>query len=78
MIRDKEYFMEFEKKLLEEGKTDFARNLEIYEAMWLEAVELGILPLKDPYDGLEVDIRLAKILNRQPPVHDQGLNHDNK
>ncbi len=32
--------------------------------MWQEAVDLGVLPLKDPLEGIEVDIRIAKILNQ--------------
>jgi len=66
MIKDREYLEAFEKQLLIDETVDFTRNLEIYEAMWQEAVELGILPLKDPFDGVEDDIYLAKILNRLP------------
>ncbi len=45
---------------------DYYKNLEIYEAMWQEAVDLGIFPLKNMYDGLENDIRVAAILNGMP------------
>jgi hypothetical protein len=31
--------------------------------MWNEGIALGILPLSDPMEGIEVDIRLARILN---------------
>jgi hypothetical protein len=31
--------------------------------MWKEGVQLGVLPMKDPLDGIEVDIRIASILN---------------
>ncbi|HLP59218.1 MAG TPA: hypothetical protein VK186_10330 [Candidatus Deferrimicrobium sp.] len=44
------------------------RNLGIYEALWQEAVELDIFPLKDPFDGVEDDIHLAKMLNRLNPA----------
>ena len=37
--------------------------LEIFEAMWREALTLGALPLKDFMEGVEVDIKVAKILN---------------
>ena len=33
------------------------------EALYQEAVALGVFPLKDPLDGLEVDIRIAKVVN---------------
>jgi hypothetical protein len=31
--------------------------------MWLEGMALGVLPLKDPLEGIEVDIRIAEMLN---------------
>jgi hypothetical protein len=31
--------------------------------MWEEGRKLGVLPLKDPLEGIEVDIRMARILN---------------
>lgn len=64
MIKDKKYLEEFEKQLLLTEPIDFEKNLEIYEALWQEAVDLGIFPLKDPLDGVEDDIHLAKMLNR--------------
>ena len=66
MIKNNEYLEAFENQLAANETVDFARNLQIYEAMWQEAVGLGILPLLDPYDGLENDIPLANILNRLP------------
>jgi hypothetical protein len=31
--------------------------------MWREGLTLGVLPLEDPLEGIEVDVRLARILN---------------
>ena len=42
---------------------DYLHNLRIFEALYHEACLLGILPLRDPLDGIEVDIRLAAVLN---------------
>ncbi len=36
--------------------------LRLFEAMWLEGVEVGVLP-GDPWDGMESDLRLARVLN---------------
>ena len=33
------------------------------EGMWREGMALGVLPLKDPLEGIEVDIRIARMLN---------------
>jgi hypothetical protein len=41
----------------------FRRNLKIYESLYDEARLLGIFPLKNPLEGIELDIQLAKALN---------------
>jgi len=66
MIKDSKYFEAFEKKIVAKEKNGLLENIEIYEAMWEEAKALGIFPLKDPYDGVEDDISLAKVLQRCP------------
>lgn len=66
MIKNAEYLEEFDNKFVAGQKNDLLKNLEIYEAMWEMAKTLGVFPLKDPYDGIEDDIRLASILNRLP------------
>jgi hypothetical protein len=53
----------FEIDFLKEGKIDVARNFRIVEALHREAVTLGIIPLKKPLDGIEVDVRIAKVVN---------------
>jgi hypothetical protein len=37
--------------------------MKIFDAMWHEGVTLGILPPKEPLEGIDVDIKVAKILN---------------
>ena len=63
MIRNNE-FQQFEIELLRRGKLDVVRNFQIEEALYQEAVSLGIIPLKNPLDGLEVDIKIARAINR--------------
>jgi hypothetical protein len=70
VIKNKEYLEAFENRLAAEEKADFFKNLKIYEALWRQALTLGIFPLKDPYDGVEDDIRLARILSRLPQRDD--------
>ena len=62
MVRGQE-FAAFERDLIRREKPDLNRNLKIVEALFEEAVELGVFPLKDPLEGLEVDIRIAKVIN---------------
>ena len=51
-------------ELLRKEKLDIKRNFKIAEALYHEAVVLGILPSKKPLDGIEVDLRIARAINR--------------
>ena len=62
MIRDDE-FQEFEIELLRIGKMDLKKKFKILEALYKEAVALGVFPLRDSLEGLDVDIRVAKVVN---------------
>ena len=37
--------------------------MKLFSDMWNEGLRLGVLPPKDPMDGIDVDIRIAKALN---------------
>ena len=54
---------EFELDFLRKEKADISRNFHIVEALYKEAVTLGIIPLKNPLDGIEVDLKMAKVIN---------------
>jgi len=59
---------EFEKEQIRTRKPDFFQNLRVFESLYKEAMHLGIFPLKDPLDGIDADINLARALNvRRPP-----------
>jgi hypothetical protein len=66
MWKPTDVFREFEDRLVAESKPDFARNLQMIEAMYQHAVLLGAFPPKDPWDGFEVKVRMAKVLNSVP------------
>ncbi len=63
MVKDGQLLSEFDKAYLRTEKSDYFESLKLFEEMWKEGLQLGVLPLKDPLDGIEVDIRIAKILN---------------
>jgi len=63
MIKNPDILEQFEKERIREEKFSFREALKIFEAMWKEGVNLGVLPLKDPLEGIDVDIRIARILN---------------
>lgn len=58
MIKNPKFLKAFEKE-----KLSFREALKIFEALWKEALSLKVLPLKNPLEGIEVDVRIAKILN---------------
>ena len=55
---------DFERDFLRKEKVDFKRNLQIADGLYREAVTLGIIPLNDPLEGIEVDLKIAKAVNR--------------
>lgn len=63
MIRDTKILKKFKDGLLRKERLSYDRAMSIFEALWNEAVSLGVLPLKDPMEGIEVKIKLAKVLN---------------
>lgn len=64
MIKNAEILRKLEKSFMtESGILPYHKAMEIFESLWSEAVALGALPSKDPLEGIEVDIKVAKILN---------------
>ena len=64
MIKNSHILKEFEDSLSrKEGPIPPQRAFNIFSAMWQEAMDLRIIPFKDPMEGIEVDIKMARILN---------------
>ncbi|HCZ06042.1 MAG TPA: hypothetical protein DHV12_02720 [Thermotogae bacterium] len=63
MIKDRKLLEAFERKFQAEDRIDLETKYKILDALYREAVHLGVFPLKDPLEGIEVDIRVAKVIN---------------
>lgn len=63
MIKNTKLLEESERNLSRRTPPDFSKNAAIVDALLAEAQLLGVWPPKDPTEGFEVDIRIAKILN---------------
>lgn len=63
MIKNAEALRSFEKAILRKELPDFSRNLRLVEALYKEAVSLGLFPPQDELSGLDVDIKVAKVIN---------------
>lgn len=71
MVKNPTLLKQFENSLLKEGGVDYRQNLRMFEALFEGARTLGIFPLKEPLDGIEVDVHFAKVINvRAAPRQD--------
>lgn len=72
MLRNPSVLDAFDKSLIRRQPVDYRQNVLVYEALYREARALGIFPLKDPLDGIDVDLHLARVLNvRRNPREDR-------
>ncbi|MGQ0551730.1 MAG: hypothetical protein ACT4PU_00755 [Planctomycetota bacterium] len=60
MIRRCKLLDDFERDQLARP-LDVEENFRIHELLLEEARQLGVIPLKDPLDGIEEDIRRARV-----------------
>lgn len=63
MIKDAKALQRLEDSVIRGGSLSYPQALKLFEAMWQEGVALGVLPSKDPLEEIDVDIKIAKILN---------------
>ncbi len=64
MIKNPEILENFESDFLRNrGRLSHEQSRKLFASMWREGVALGVLPPADPLEGIEVDIRVARILN---------------
>ncbi len=64
MIQNRHILDEFYRKLDAEEKLSYKEALAIYEALHREAVSLGAISHDNIWDGFEVDLRIARAINR--------------
>lgn len=63
MIKNEKLLAELEKEELRKEKLSYTESLRLFEAMWSEGISLGVLPLRDPLEGIDHCIRIGRILN---------------
>lgn len=64
MVKHPEILKKFEDDFArKEGRIPYSRAMKIFTSLWQEGKTLGVFPGKNPLAGIEVDIRLAKVLN---------------
>lgn len=63
MIKNKKLWEEFNKEWILKRKISLKRRVKIYDGLYELAKELKAFPLKNPLQGIEHILRMAKILN---------------
>lgn len=64
LVKNYARFRKFEDDFLKnQGELSYQISMKLFTAMWNEASSFGILPPKEPLEGIEVDIRIARVLN---------------
>ncbi|HHT9135615.1 MAG TPA: hypothetical protein ACFYEK_00050 [Candidatus Wunengus sp. YC60] len=64
MIKNPDLLKKFEDEFIRnDNRLDYSQSLKLFTDMWNEGRRLGVLPPKDPLEGIEVDIKIAKVLN---------------
>lgn len=51
MIKNTALLEKFEREMIKEPLS-YRKALQIFEAMWKEEISLGVLPLKNPLEGI--------------------------
>jgi hypothetical protein len=63
VVINSEKLRAFEDERIRTEKVDIERNFRIVDALYDEARMLGVLPPKDPLEGIDVKIRMAHVFN---------------
>ncbi|RLF97654.1 MAG: hypothetical protein DRN49_07210 [Thaumarchaeota archaeon] len=63
MIKDKKAFEEWEREWEKSQRVNLRKNLALVDEMAELARKLKALPPKDPLEEIEVDIKIAKVIN---------------
>jgi hypothetical protein len=63
LIKNGEAVRNLEMEILRKEKPDFSKNMRIVEALYEEAVYLGVFPPQDRLSGIDIDIQIAKAIN---------------
>jgi hypothetical protein len=63
LIKNVHLVEHMEKNFISKQRLSYKQSLKIFESMWNEGLKFGILPSKEPLEGIDVDIKIAKVLN---------------
>lgn len=63
MVRNWKKFYEFERNMVSSQEIDIEKNIKIFDELLNFARAQGALPLKNPLEGIEIDIKYGRVIN---------------
>jgi hypothetical protein len=66
MVKNSSRLKEFEDDYIRRNKPDMLSNLQLLDSLFEEAKALSVFPLQELLSGLEIDIKIAKVINSVP------------
>jgi hypothetical protein len=63
LIKNRGAVRNLEKAILRKEQADYSKNIRLVEALYREAVFLGVFPSQDKLSGLDIDIKIARAIN---------------
>ncbi len=63
MIRNWRKLRDFEREMVSNQEIDIEKNIKIFDELLNFARSLGVLPLKNPLEGIEIDIKYGRVIN---------------
>jgi hypothetical protein len=66
MVKNNSRLKQFEDNYIRQNKSDILNNLQLLDSLYEEARALSAFPLREPLEGLEIDIKIAKVINSVP------------
>ena len=66
MIKNVSRLKKFEDNAIRRNRSDVRQNLRLIDSLYKEARALSVFPLRDPLSGLEIDIKIARVVNSVP------------
>jgi hypothetical protein len=63
MVKNSSRLKQFEDNFIRQDKPDMTKNLRLLDSLYEEARALSVFPLQNPLEGIEIDIKIAKVIN---------------
>jgi hypothetical protein len=66
MVKNSTRLKDFEDNFIRQDQSNMTKNLQLLDSLYKEAKALSVFPLRNPLEGIEIDIKLAKVINSVP------------